>query len=299
MSGAVTPHGRLGPLLRRLARLPLLRRLRATPTVDRFTTAHYYAQSVDKVWRFVARELAAEGSVSTYRPRGAAFDVLVRHGTSDVNILAEVFMHRLYALPPEAESLLEGLGREPRIVDLGAHIGLFDVFLLTRFPRARITAFEPDAANARLLSRCAELSGRGERWRIVRAAAGTTDGKVPFAGGRFAESAVATSSAAATTEVPSVDIFPLLADADLVKIDIEGAEWPLLQDERLAEAGVKVLALEWHPSGCPSPDPEQAAIRLLTRAGYEVRPIANAPPGVGMLWGLRRETTDRGNVAAA
>jgi FkbM family methyltransferase len=295
----VPPHGRFGPLLRRLARLPLLRRIRTRPSVHRFTTAHYYAQSVEQVWPFVARELAAKGSVATYRPRSATFDVLVRHGTSDVNILAEVFMHRLYALPPEVEAFLEGLRRSPKVVDLGAHIGLFDVFFLTRFPQARITAFEPDPSNARLLTRCARLNSRADAWRIVRAAAGTSDGTVPFAGGRFAESEVASSPGLETIDVPSRDVFPFLADADLVKIDIEGGEWPILQDERLAKVGPEVVVLEWHPRGCPGADPEHAAIRLLGDAGYRVRVIPNAPPGVGMLWGWRQDNGRRGEIVAA
>lgn len=207
-------------------------------------------------------------------------------------------MHRLYALPPEVESFLEGLRRRPRIVDLGAHIGLFDVFFLTRFPNARITAVEPDPFNARLLTRCAQLNSRANGWRIIRAAAGTNDGKVPFVSGRFAESAVASSPGFETIDVPSVDVFPFLAEADLVKIDIEGGEWPILEDKRLADVGPKVVALEWHARGCPGADPEQTAIRFLRRAGYRVRLIANASPGVGMLWGLRRHDVDRREIGA-
>ena len=55
-----------------------------------------------------------------------------------------------------------------------------------------------------------------------------------------------------------------------MKIDIEGGEWAILADERLAAAGAMVIVMEWHARNSPSDDPHHAATALLERAGYTV-----------------------------
>jgi hypothetical protein len=89
-----------------------------------------------------------------------------------------------------------------------------------------------------------------------------------------------------SVEVPMVDVMPRLADADLVKIDIEGGEWALLADPRFAEA--RAVVLEYHPYGCPTDDPRRSAHELLHAHGFEVTPLFYEPDnGVGMLWATR------------
>jgi hypothetical protein len=77
------------------------------------------------------------------------------------------------------------------------------------------------------------------------------------------------------TEVPAVDAFPLMDGAELVKMDIEGSEWPILEDPRLREAAVRHLVVEYHGWACPRPDPRAYAIELLERAGFT---LVQAPP---------------------
>ena len=52
--------------------------------------------------------------------------------------------------------------REPlRVLDLGAHVGLFGTWALREWPGARVTAVEADPANAAQLRRTIELAGPG------------------------------------------------------------------------------------------------------------------------------------------
>ena len=94
-------------------------------------------------------------------------------------------------------------------------------------------------------------------------------------------------------EVRVEDVMPLLADARLAKIDIEGGEWALLQDERL-KRGPAAIVLEFHPAGCPGTRTDEAAERLLAEAGYGVVPpprpfsAGEFPPGQGLRWAVRR-----------
>ena len=97
------------------------------------------------------------------------------------------------------------------------------------------------------------------------------------------------AGAGAETMVQAIDVFPFLDDVDLLKIDIEGAEWPLLTDPRFQADVARAVALEFHPFGCPSPDAGAFARTLLEDRGYEtVASSFHLPPGYGMLWAWRR-----------
>ena len=91
-----------------------------------------------------------------------------------------------------------------------------------------------------------------------------------------------------TNRVSAIDALELLEDADFAKIDIEGAEWDLLLDERFAVSAPDVLVMEWHQRACPMRDAYQGAVDILRRAGYEVE--GDRPPaGVdwGTIWGWK------------
>ena len=91
-------------------------------------------------------------------------------------------------------------------------------------------------------------------------------------------------------DVPVVDFFAE-PGADLVKIDIEGAEWALLSDPRLARLEARVIVMEWHALGCPDPDPACAAGRLLAGAGYVGQHrVPGRFPSCGTIWAWRDHT---------
>jgi hypothetical protein len=118
--------------------------------------------------------------------------------------------------------------------------------------------------------------------------AAARDAQLPFIGGAFAESHVPAGAAAAGAPLHEArDVLPLMAEADLVKIDIEGGEWPLLTDPRFADLPTRALVIEYHPAGCPGPDPRASVTALLRAAGYRTEEIADVPIGAGMLWAWR------------
>lgn len=300
MSTRVGAIERLAAVLRRLARLPVLRALRRTRWAHELADAISYGKLVEESLRFTASQLARRPMVATYRPRGARLDLVVRHGTSDRYILAEVFEHDLYRIPAEVSKRMHALGRPPVIVDLGAHVGAFGVYALTHFPEAQLVAYEPDPANADILERCVASNDAGDRWRVVRASAGVSDGVDLLAAGRFAESQVV-EQGLGLLEVPRKDVFADLWRADLIKIDIEGSEWPILTDMRFEELGALGLALEYHPQQCPFADPRSGAVGRFRDLGYEVEEIEVpfAPPGVGMLWAWRPDRVPRDDSATS
>ncbi len=222
----------------------------------------------------------------SYRVRNFDCEISLRHGTRDVPLFYDVLVQRHYELP-------HGVVREAppggvRVVDLGANIGLFAAFVATRASVTSVVAYEPDPDNLDLLrsnlSRCARI---GE-WRIVEACAGASDGSVSFIAGDFGESRVVSDThAAATTTLPRVDVFPDLASADWLKMDIEGSEWDILADPRFADLPLRALAMEYHPWGCPRADPRSTAAEMLRDAGFEVWEAREHVEGFGEIWAWR------------
>jgi len=244
------------------------------------------AGTVSESAAFLARELVHWPGVHFYHLRHNGLQVPIRHGSVDAATLAEVFYHRYYEPP---EKVAEVLGEPTEILDLGANIGLFGAFAAARWPAARVRAYEPDPTNAELHARTIQANSLGSRWSLVRAAAGAHDGEVRFAAGLDVGSHVLGRGAedGAAIVVPMHDVLAQIAGADLVKMDIEGGEWEILEDPRFAEQPPRVLVMEYHPLGAPAADPRAAVEGALRRAAMTTRTIWHGDDGHGMLWAWR------------
>ena len=244
--------------------------------------------------RFVLSEVTHKREPRRYVLRDSGVAVHIRHGTSDVAIVEEIFVDRVYEPPAHIGELLDGLGRNLRIADLGANIGLFGAFALGRWPGAKLVGFEPDPANLEVHRLTLATSGTRSEWRLVEAAATNVDCELDFAQGRFAASAIVAEHPSDSPDIRTVhgvDAFAWLQESDLVKVDIEGGEWALLCDPRLAELPAPVLVVEYHAHLCPGAEPREVAIDALQRAGYQTSDarLRGAPHGQGMLWAWRTE----------
>jgi FkbM family methyltransferase len=244
------------------------------------------AQLVRERSRFLLRTAAGRRTAAPYRLRDNGITVHLRHATPDLNTLEQVVAEGHYDLPREVDAALRSLGRPLEVVDLGANIGLFGALVLGRFPSAHVVAFEPDPENAAVHARSIEVN-HGLRWELVCACAGTADGEVAFAAGDYANSRIAENGEDGVITVPVRDVFPYLRSVDLLKVDIEGAEWSLLSDMRFRRVPATVVALEFHPWGAPG-DPRASATAALRGIGYDVRDAElSALEGHGMVWGVR------------
>lgn len=243
-----------------------------------------YGRVVRERWRFAANESMNDWRTASYRLRDGGLTISLRHHPSphgtpsnDTWVLREIFADGAYRVPPEVK-----LPAAPKIVDLGANVGLFTAFILSRYPAARITAFEPDADNARLLRDTVSRNGSSSGFVLHEACAMPSDGPVRFATGGHQFSHIADGSEAGASEVPGIDVFPFL-DVDLLKIDIEGGEWALLADPRFGEA--RSVVMEYHPMMCPAVDPRALVKRLLEERGYDI--VVDDEP---MVWALRADS---------
>ena len=267
---------------------PAVRRLLAHRRIAPLVATAGRARLTANPARFALAEVVARGRVVAHRMRGGNAVVVIQHGTLDLNTFDELFFEQIYAPPPEVEASLSQLHRPPRIVDIGANVGMFGAWALARWPAAEIDAFEPDPRNASLHRRAIAADRRGGKWRLHEVAAAAEDGEMRFLGGRYMMSRPATAGEADAASVPQRDVLPLLQQADLIKIDAEGSEWAILNDPRFTSIAACALTLEYHPELCPEDKPRAAAVRRLEEAGFLVQDApTHAPPGYGSLWAWR------------
>jgi FkbM family methyltransferase len=271
--------------VRRLASAPLLNRLTRVAPLLRLSYA-LRASLVRERSRFVRNELRQRSVIATYRLRESGVGVTLRHHSGDVMVLDEIFSQHEYEFPEPAADILASVSGPLVVADLGANIGLFGAWLLGRFPSARIVGFEADPGNAAVHRSTITANAGTADWHLVEAFAAPAPGRVSFAAGSHATSHEGRDEGA--IEVEAVDVFERIDGVDLLKIDVEGSEWPLLEDPRFAETDASVVVLEYHAEGCPQPDPAAAAETALVDAGYKVVSVTSKPAyGAGVLWGLR------------
>jgi FkbM family methyltransferase len=222
--------------------------------------------------RLLRGRLSRRGT-GRYELRRSGRPFHLRHGSNDVAILNKIFARDPSLSgyePPAAVASALAATPAPRILDVGANIGLFGVFALERWPDAEITSFEPDPDNFRVLDLTVAANRRDGYWDAVPAAVSDREGELSFAPGGEAKAHLAPGGAGEETiVVPAVDFFGRVGDGvDLVKMDIEGGEWSILADPRMASVPARVIRLEWHTEFCPAEDARAEAIRLLGAAGY-------------------------------
>jgi len=232
-----------------------------------------------RAWRNLERRLARAPRRSTRVVSALGMSLEVPDAASFLGAFQEIFVERSLTFP--------GWGAAPRILDLGANIGLSVLYFLREHPDAVLTALEPDPALFRVLERNVRENGGGRAVLLNQAAwtgAGTlrfqSDGAdgghvVTGGGAPAAEGAAREAGSAApgrVIEVPAVDVAALF-DAgpyDVVKIDIEGAESVVLPalGERLRR--VRYLFVEYHAAAA-APAPLAALIAPMEAAGLTVQ----------------------------
>ncbi|HEX4466264.1 MAG TPA: FkbM family methyltransferase [Solirubrobacteraceae bacterium] len=257
------------------------------------------ARVVRRPLRFAALQ-ATSAPVAPHVLRDSGLQIFLRHHTRDVHILNEIFGRtggrNSYEPPPPVAAALDA--RAPLgVLDLGGNIGLFGAYVLSRWPGSEVRSYEPDPRNLQVIDSVIAANALRSRWTVTEAAVSDRDGEMTFASGLFADShleygpvdgvGAAAGRAEDSIKVRTVDLFALDDDVDLLKMDIEGGEWPILADPRLTRLRAQALVLEWHAQGCPEADPRAAVKALLRRAGYERIEEIEVGAENGLLWAWR------------
>jgi FkbM family methyltransferase len=129
------------------------------------------------------------------------------------------------------------------VVDLGANIGLFSIWAKRYFPGAIIHAYEP---NPRILKYTQQNTADLDI-QVVASAVGCTSGHARIHDGGDSRRAYTSRSPDGNVELISLpEIVGRIGDrVDLMKLDIEGAEWELFEDPCSFD-GVGIVRMEYH-----------------------------------------------------
>jgi FkbM family methyltransferase len=151
----------------------------------------------------------------------------------------QIFIDRLYEFDTDNPA--------PVILDCGAHIGLASLFFARRYPGARITAFEADPTIAAKLARNMKRHIPG-RVKTVRKAVWVDADGVPFVRSGDDSGHVTADGRDAAERLPSVCLRKIVGagPVDLLKLDIEGAEFAVLESLGPVLGNVSRLIVEVH-----------------------------------------------------
>ena len=157
--------------------------------------------------------------------------------------------------PEQEEALVQYLKPGAVFFDLGANIGVFSI--LGARGRAKVYAFEPSRKVGRRLGENIKLNSEEHNITVVPAAVADKSGSLDFyetrdgnwGVGRIFDFNPSVQSEKYQVPVKSLDEFAReFGRPDFIKIDIEGAEWLVLNGakETLAKGSPTVL-IEFHP----------------------------------------------------
>jgi FkbM family methyltransferase len=165
----------------------------------------------------------------------------------------------------------------PRILDVGANIGMATIYFKKCFADARIDAFEADPQITNILRRNVDAFDL-TNVTIHNVAASNKIAELEFVsdgsdGGRLIDSeelATSTMESAPRFSVPAVRLKDWLSEPiDLLKIDIEGAEYDVIADCKDDLRLVRQIFVEYHSfSSRPQVIPE--FLGMLRDAGFRL-----------------------------
>ena len=135
----------------------------------------------------------------------------------------------------------------PLIIDCGANIGHSVIYLKQRYPDARIEAYEPDPEIFDALKFNVD-SFNLDRVDLHNAAVWSENGTVEFSKEGGFSGRVSVSNDDNLTEVPAASLGSIVSsrDVDLLKMDIEGAEYEALKSNVGQLQQVKNIFIEYH-----------------------------------------------------
>ena len=207
---------------------------------------------VDRCIRYV-RRFGVTSAIATHRRiwsktgglqdihiPGLPHPVSVRCGTADASTLEKIFVWNDYDLDyPDGVST---------VIDAGANIGLSAIYFAMRFPNATVVAIEPQSENFRLLER---NTAHYPQVVPLHAALWNDDTTLGLSNpddrvDSYQYSPHAAQQTVSAFKLPTVMTRFSMSRADVLKIDIEGAETEVFADRPGWVGDVGMFIIELH-----------------------------------------------------
>ena len=157
------------------------------------------------------------------------------HAASFCNQFREIFFKQIY--------LFQTTNPSPVIIDGGANMGLAVRFWKKHFPMAQITAIEPDEEIFRVLTKNTDFCS--DNVELIRAMLWSEAGEADFSpdgmqGGRGGSGNISVKC------ILLSDLLRQKDEVDLLKLDIEGAEFDVLEEASEYLRKCKNIFIEYH-----------------------------------------------------
>lgn len=196
-----------------------------------------------------------------------------------VQTYKESFLDEVYFRGLPANSL----PANPVIIDVGANVGYFSLYALMRHAKAKVISFEPMPMNFALLKKYAEENSRFD-FTPVNKAVSDVKGHISLqydANDSFTTSASIFDTAQGSDhlDVETTTLADIIAEysldrIDLLKLDCEGSEYPVLYsagDDIWNKIGA--LSIETHKGSGPKENRDDL-VTYLAKKGFTTR-VAN------------------------
>jgi FkbM family methyltransferase len=180
---------------------------------------------------------------------------------------------------------------EPRIIDCGGHIGLAVLYFKSLYPRSRVLTFEPNPETFSLLNRnIAQNSLHGVEAINMALSHGDNEDAILYVGENFLEAWDSTDTIEPDLwdnmdqyrgiSVPSARLSSYInAKVEFIKLDIEGAEYDVLEESKAKIGSVGAITLEYHQSTRNLAERKlEKTIALLSAAGFRHELYSQARP---------------------
>lgn len=220
----------------------------------------------------------------------------IRRGGGDMISLFEDYYERQY-VPCDAL-----VPKQPRIIlDIGAHIGTVSLLMdsVTR-GKTMIYSYEPVSANYALLLRNIDKNqARSVQPRNYAVWKSSKRQRIFFAGDSFLGSSLTSKTSRRYETVSCVTLQQIfdrehIRHADLVKIDVEGAEYEILfSSPPSLFKRIEALYVEFHAVGGSLPDRERELVTFFRKHGYFVYLYSKRP----ILYAVRKKLSLKGPSA--
>ncbi len=151
----------------------------------------------------------------------------------------EIFIEQVYK---------QQLQEQPYICDCGANIGLSVIYMKHLYPKAEIVAFEPDKENFDLLEKNMKSFGYNNI-TLRNEAVWNQNTTLRFSSDGSMSSKITTGNSPNTKEIKAIRLRDfLIRQIDFLKIDIEEAEFTVINDISDKLHFVKNMFVEYHGS---------------------------------------------------
>ena len=238
-------------------------------------------------WRYIAWTLLGRHGTLRCRLRSGPTLSIRPKPSCDLETSYEIFRLRVYdtGLAPEGVR---------RIVDVGGNVGYSLLFWCSSYPYARVLTYAPPV-HCELIKWHLQANGYSDRVTLLQAGAAGKDSNGVLVDddirSKIMKEGDSNPRNRPLLEIRAVDFFETVGiePIDILKIDIEGGEYELLQDPRFAQVAgrSRCILMEWHkraPHHLGGDWCEQRLINL----GFAVRlPRASSTKDIGMLMGIK------------